>query len=114
MINEEFSELALQVKEMLSSDSGYVKESVAPMIGGGFTGDLMPVGYEVFPVRQICRTNLGKTLMDQVHMFYKTIIDIDDDNDIIAYVESSLNQNEYTRILEFWMNRFIEEKLDEL
>jgi hypothetical protein len=114
MINEEFVELALQVKEMLSSESGYVKESVAPMIGGGFTGDLMPVGYEVFPVRQICRTNLGKTLMDQVHMFYKTIIDIDDDNDMIAYVESSLNPNEYTRILEFWMHRFVEEKLDEL
>tara|TARA_R110000772_G_scaffold131537_1_gene239784 strand:- start:22 stop:366 length:345 start_codon:yes stop_codon:yes gene_type:complete len=114
MINEEFSELALQVKEMLSSESGYVRESVAPMIGGGFTGDLMPVGYEVFPVRQICKTNLGKTLMDQVHMFYKTIIDIDDDNDMIAYVESSLNPNEYTRILEFWMNRFVEEKLDEL
>ena len=41
MIQEQFKELALQVKEMLSSDSGYVQESVAPMIGGGFTGDLL-------------------------------------------------------------------------
>ena len=114
MIAEDYRGIALQVKEMLSSDSGYVKESAAPMIGGGFTGDLMPVGYKVFPVRQICKTNLGKTLMDQVHMFHETIIDIDDDNDIIAYVESSLNPNEYTRILEFWMNRFIEEKINEL
>ena len=65
MIAEDYRGIALQVKEMLSSDSGYVKESAAPMIGGGFTGDLMPVGYEVFPVRQICKTNLGKTLMDE-------------------------------------------------
>ena len=41
MIAEDYRGIALQVKEMLSSDSGYVKESAAPMIGGGFTGDLM-------------------------------------------------------------------------
>ena len=114
MIQEEFKELALQVKEMLSSDSGFVKESVAPMIGGGFTGDLMPVGYAVFPVRQICKTDLGKTLMDQVTMFYQKVIDIDDENDMVVYSEASLLSEEAIRILEVWMQRFIEEKLDEL
>lgn len=114
MIQKEFKELALQVKEMLSSDSGFVKESVAPMIGGGFTGDLMPVGYAVFPVRQICKTDLGKTLMDQVTMFYQKVIDIDDENDMVVYSEASLLSEETIRILEVWMQRFIEEKLDEL
>tara|TARA_Y100000114_G_C11575976_1_gene238728 strand:- start:115 stop:459 length:345 start_codon:yes stop_codon:yes gene_type:complete len=114
MIQEEFKELALQVKEMLSSDSGFVKESVAPMIGGGFTGDLMPVGYAVFPVRQICKTDLGKTLMDSVTMFYQKVIDIDDENDMVVYSEASLLSEETIRILEVWMQRFIEEKLDEL
>ena len=114
MIQEEFKELALQVKEMLSSDSGFVKESVAPMIGGGFTGDLMPVGYAVFPVRQICKTDLGKTLMDSVTMFYEKVIDIDDENDMVVYSEASLLPEETIRILEVWIQRFIEEKLDEL
>jgi len=114
MIQEEFRELALQVKEMLSSDSGYVQESVAPMIGGGFTGDLMPVGYHMFPVRQICKTELGKTLMDQVTMFYQKSIDIDDDNDMVVYSEASLLPEETVRILEVWMQRFIEERVDEL
>ena len=114
MIQEEFKELALQVKEMLSSDSGYVKESVAPMIGGGFTGDLMPVGYHVFPARQVCRTGLGKTLMDEVTMFHQKVIDIDDDNTIIVYAESSLLPNETIRILESWMQRFLEETMYEL
>ena len=114
MIQEEFQKLALQVKEMLSSDSGFVKESVAPMIGGGFTGDLMPVGYAVFPVRQICKTDLGKTLMDQVTMFYQKVIDIDDENDMVVYSEASLLPEETIRILEVWIQRFIEEKLDEL
>ena len=114
MIQEEFKELALQVKEMLSSDSGFVKESVAPMIGGGCTGDLMPVGYAVFPVRQICKTALGKTLMDQVTMFYQKVIDIDDENDMVVYSEASLLPEETIRILEVWIQRFIEEKLDEL
>jgi hypothetical protein len=114
MIQEEFRELALQVKEMLSSDSGYVKESVAPVIGGGFTGDLMPVGYKVFPVRQVCKSQLGKVLMDQITMFHEKVIDIDSDNDMIAYVEASLTPFEYTRIIEIWMNQFLEEKVDEL
>ena len=114
MIQEEFQKLALQVKEMLSSDSGFVKESVAPMIGGGFTGDLMPVGYAVFSVRQICKTELGKTLMDSVTMFYEKVIDIDDENDMVVYSEASLLPEETIRILEVWIQRFIEEKLDEL
>jgi hypothetical protein len=114
MIQEDFKELALQVKEMLSSDSGYVKESVAPVIGGGFTGELMPVGYKVFPVRQVCKSQLGKVLMDQITMFHEKVIDIDSDNDMIAYVEASLTPIEYTRIIEIWMNQFLEEKVDEL
>lgn len=114
MIQEEFRELALQVKEMLSSDSGYVQESVAPMIGGGFTGDLIPVGYKVLPVRQILKTDLGKTVMDQVTMYYQKVVDIDDDNDMIVYSEASLLPEEAVRILEVWMQGFIEEKIDEL
>ena len=108
MIQEEFRELALQVKEMLSSDSGYVQESVAPMIGGGFTG------YKVLPVRQLCKNDLGKTLMDQVTMYYQKVVDIDDDNDMIVYSEASLLPEEVVRILEVWMQRFIEEEINEL
>ena len=114
MIQEEFRELALQVKEMLSSDSGCVHESVAPMIGGGFTGDLIPVGYKVLPVRQLCKNDLGKTLMDQVTMYYQKVVDIDDDNDMIVYSEASLLPEETVRILEVWMQRFIEEEINEL
>jgi hypothetical protein len=114
MIAEDYRGIALQVKEMLSSDSGYVKESAAPMIGGGFTGDLMPVGYEVFPVRQICKTNLGKTLMDERTFFVKRVIEIDEGNDMIAYVESSLQPIEYTRVLEAWASGFIVQQIDDL
>jgi hypothetical protein len=110
MIQEDYKEIALTVKELLSSSSGRFDVSMAPMIGGGFTGDLMPVGYSVFPVRQICKSQMGKVLMDEITMFFKKIIDIDEDNDIIIYAETNLLPNETVRILEAWMQRFMLEE----
>ena len=47
-------------------------------------------------------------------MFYQKVIDIDDENDMLVYSEASLLPEETIRILEVGMQRFIEEKVDEL
>ena len=52
--------------------------------------------------------------MDSVTMFHQKVIDIDDENTVIVYAESSLLPNETIRILEIWMQRFLEETMYEL
>jgi len=49
-----------------------------------------------------------------VTMYYQKVVDIDDDNDMIIYSEASLLPEEAVRILEVWMQRFIEEEINEL
>ena len=52
--------------------------------------------------------------MDERTFFVKRVIEIDEENDMIAYVESSLQPIEYTRVLEAWASGFIVQQIDDL
>jgi len=117
MINEDHQEQALLVKEMLSSESGYYTESMAPLIGypKAFHGTLFPTGLQVIPCKLQSTNGLGKVLMDTLDIYKEVSALINEDGDTMKiYANENLLPEEMYRVLESWCHSFYEKRMNEL
>ena len=104
MIPKKHRETALTVKEMLSSEGGWLPESVAPVIGGTAHGEFDPIN-RIYPV-------LKKTIKEEIYCLH--VIMIDHDNSLNVWRQEGLGTRETEDIFKVWMYTFLENMEKEL
>ncbi len=114
LVQDQYVHEALTAKELLSSEGGIHTESMAPMLGGGFHGELEQLGYEIVPARWQARNLLGKVIAEERCTYLPVLLDITEEDNVWVYLESNYTPEEAYRIFEVWCTDFVATIHDEL
>ena len=91
-MNENLELLTGEVRLLLTSNE-HQPESVAPLLGGDYHGELLPV----------CRRNLKVEIGDDLWRLYRLQFG---DEHILVYKHSTLNEEELTNVYTVWAARY--------